>query len=222
MRIEAAIAARRDFMLGEIEVRFDGAGAVVSGPRGDEAGVADVAPDALREWVRQDHRGRYRPLPGARTMRRGWQVRCRDDGELLAALDAIYPLARQHIEQHERGELRVVPLDEVLGRQTGRYAVAAQLGPQGREAAARVLCGLCVKTPVWRSGSVTEWAIPCPEPCSVLVALCREAALWEKAPPDSAPMDGSLPFARFELPGNQVRESYLAARFGAGSGETAH
>ncbi len=222
MNIEAAIAARRDFKLGQIEVRFDGTVAVVSGPRGDEEGVAEVALDALREWVRQDGGGRYRPLPGARTMRRGWQVRCRNDEELLAAIDAIYPLARQHIEQHERVELRVVPLDEVLGRQSGRYAVAASLGPQGREAAAQALCGLCVKTPVWRSGSVAEWTIPCPEPCSVLVALCREAALWEKAPPDPAPVDAGLPFARFDLPGNQVREAYLAARFGAGSAETAH
>jgi hypothetical protein len=76
-----------------------------------------------------------------------------------------------------------------------------------------------VKRPVWRDDQAApplpgETTIPCPEPCSVLVSLCREAALWQRDPPPSSPIDPGVPFAAFEQPGNDVREAYLRARYG--------
>lgn len=215
MNIEAAIAARNEFRIGEVAIRFEGPLGIISGPRMGSTGPARVASDDLRELVRTDDHGRYRPLPGARTLPGGWEVRCHSADELLDAIDAIYPLALRHIGQHERGELRVIPLDEVLRRQSGRYAVAASLGVEGRKAACNTLCGRCVRTPVWCEAALPPGGIPCPEPCSVLVSLCREAAVWETSPPaPSAPVAG-LPFARFDIPGNEVRETYLAERAGA-------
>ncbi|MCL6646686.1 MAG: hypothetical protein K6U88_17315, partial [Dehalococcoidia bacterium] len=52
---------------------------------------------------------------------------------------------------------------------------------------------------------------PCPEACSVFVALAREAAAWEQEGAEPAPVDPAIPFAAFEEPGNEIREAVLAA-----------
>jgi hypothetical protein len=43
----------------------------------------------------------------------------------------------------------------------------------------------------------------------VLVALAREAAIWEGELPWTAEPDPGVGFAEFETPGNVVRETYL-------------
>jgi hypothetical protein len=59
---------------------------------------------------------------------------------------------------------------------------------------------------------VNSGDVPCPEPCSVFVSLCREAALWEQAPPQPAAVDDRVAWAAFDEPGNEVREAYLQLR----------
>lgn len=211
-RTEQAFAERRPFTLGEVTVSFDGPKAIVMGPRADRASVElPPNPDAVRAFVREDAAGRYRPLSGARTMRGGWRVTCTSPGQLEEVLDAIYPLALRHQLMHARGELDTVDLETVLERQTGRYRVAASLDEGGRAVARRVLCSGCVRVPIWAGERAEGDTIPCPEPCSVLVALCREAALWEDEPPGRAPVGRDIAFAAFEEPGNEIREAYLAA-----------
>ncbi len=65
-----------------------------------------------------------------------------------------------------------------------------------------------------RGRAQADGEIPCPEPCSVLVSLCREAALWQREPPSPAQADPNVAFAAFDAPGNEIREAYLAARYG--------
>ena len=172
---------------------------------------------ALREWVRKDDSGRYRPLSGAKTLRTRWRIVCRDAPagtlNLGEAMDIVYPQALDHITQYVEGTLRTVSLDNVLERQTGRYATARDLSQPGRRVAREVLCGRCVRNPVWAEGALTiaEGAIPCPEPCSVMVALCREAAHWQAAPPEPSLVDATVGWAAFDVPGNEVRETYLSA-----------
>ena len=149
-------------------------------------------------------------------MRPNWRVRCSAALPLAAALEIVYPLAMLHIKQHRDGALRVVTLQTVLERQTGRYARAVALPEDSRAVAARVLCGRCIKQAVWHGATVEGGQIPCPEPCSVLVSLCRDAALWEPAPPPPTPVDPTLSWAAFESPGNELREQYVAERFSGG------
>ena len=216
MVTSAQIDSREAFTLGEVRVSFEGGTAVLAGPEGiGEASEIDGTPRSVRERVRADDRGRYRPLAGARSLPHSWHARCRTS-ELPALLDEVYPVALRHSDQYERGTLRVVGLADVLARQTGRYSVAAELDDAGREAASAVLCGLCVKTPLWREPQVAPEHIPCPEPCSVLVSLCREAALWQREPPAPTVPDQEIAFAAFDEPGNEVREAYLDARYGHG------
>ena len=204
----------RAFNIGQLCVEFEGETAVIHGPASGAAEVEiDSNEDVLRTWVRQDGNGSYRPLPGATTMRSGWRVRCTAGLSLAAAIEAVYPLAMLHTEQQRAGALKVVALQSVLERQTGRYARAVTLSEDGRKVAAGVLCGRCVKRPVWRGDEVKEDSIPCPEPCSVLVSLCRDAALWEVSRPQETVVDPGVPWAAFERSGNAIREQYLRKRF---------
>ena len=189
----------------------------VWGPQSDdEPDRFDATPDELRDWVRTDDRGRYRPLPGAKTMRHGWEATlATPDWEHQEVYDALYPLAMAQRKLGPQG-LRIETIENVLERQTGRYRVAAELDEEGRRTAANVLCSRCVKTPLWKG---EPWAdgspqIVCPEPCSVLVSLCREAATWQKNRPEPAEVDPDAPFADFEQPGNEIREAYLRERYG--------
>ena len=214
-----AIAARRDFTLGEVAVAFREGRVRLSGPcSGPDAVELEPTVEALREHVRLDDDGRYRPLSGARTMPGGWRVSL--PGNLTeAAMEAVYPQALLHQEQAAQGTLRLVPFEDVVARQRGRYRVAGALDAKGQERARDVLCGRCVRTPVWADATASEGAIPCPEPCSVMVALCREAALWQKEPPEPAESDASVAFADFPAPGNEIREAYRALTpAGAGRG----
>ncbi len=122
----------------------------------------------------------------------------------------MYPLAVHHIEMAAAGELRTVGLEAVLERQSGRYETAHWLSEEGRERAVRTVCEACVREPAWsRSVSLTPGSIPCPEPCSVLVSFCREAALWERDRPDACEPDPGVGFADFERAGNALREAFL-------------
>ena len=202
------------FMLGELTIEVDAGIPVIHGPAGEGADI-EVRPceAELRAWVREDDSGRYRPLPSARTMRHGWRLRCTDSLPLGLALDVIYPLAQRHREMFDAGTLRVVSEDEVFGRQTGRYRAAGRLSDAGRKIARDALCGRCVKTPLWSGLDVPPGGIPCPEACSVMLSLCREAALWEDHPPTASAPDGTVPWAAFDETGNEIREDYLQLRF---------
>lgn len=176
--------------------------------RGSRSDV-DWPGEELREVVRFDERGRYRPLSGAKSLPGGWRVRCRAD-DVDAVIEAVYPLATVHTRDWARSELRVVSLDDVLARQSGRYAIAASLDEDGRRLAREILCGDCVRSPVWAGEAPEGSEIPCPEPCSVFVSLCREAALWQDVRPDPSGIDPDVAYAAFEREGNAIREAYLA------------
>lgn len=170
--------------------------------------------DRIAEFTRHDEHGRYRPLTGARTLPSAWEVVL---GRALApeeVIDAVYPLATVHQRQYAEGALDVVSLDAVLQRQSGRYEETSGLSAKGRALAVETLCGSCVRKPVWADIPCSDAEIPCPEPCSVMVALCREAALWEREKPAPAAVEQLAPFAAFEQPGNELRERYLSAMIG--------
>jgi sirohydrochlorin cobaltochelatase len=194
--------------------------------QGEEIGLDEVA---VR--CRYDDLGRYRPLSGALTVPTGWYARFHERKQAEEILDDLYPLGPLHWTQWEDQSLRVIGLDEVLNRQTGRYASAKDLSHDGREAVRWALCDhRCDRAPLWADGDLTQhkldpWAVtsedrvingdvPCPEPCSVFVSLCREAAIWEKERPEPAPVDTGIAWAAFDEPGNEVREAYLKLRFG--------
>jgi hypothetical protein len=200
--------------VGELTIVEEAGRLMVRGP-GSPGLTLPPDEEVLRRHLRIDPAGRYRPLSGARTLPAGWQVETGPSLSLERAIEVIYPLALAHIRLHARGELRAVSLDDVLGRQTGRYEGAGRLSSVGRGLATNLLCGQCVRVPLWGGRPCDAGDVPCPEPCSVLTSLCREAALWENEQPGAAPSDATVPFAAFDEPGNALREAFLAARWPA-------
>mgnify|MGYP006315052175 CR=1 FL=1 len=67
------------YTFGQLRIEFDGDTPVVHGPAdsGEEHSV-EAHEGALREWLREDATGRYRPLPTAKTIRPCWYLRCND------------------------------------------------------------------------------------------------------------------------------------------------
>lgn len=166
-------------------------------------------PEAVFAHVRLGDDGRYRPLSGAATVPTGWSAPLGPDFGGDAAIETVYPLALTHQRQFAAGTLRVVPLEDVLARQSGRYESSAVLSEEGRTRAAGIVCGACVRHPVWDGAACAPGDIPCPEACSVLVAFCREAAFWQASPPSREAPDPRIAWAAFEEPGNELRERYL-------------
>jgi len=166
---------------GELTVEAHNGGFTLRGPKvaGDPA-MLPCDPVTISHHVRADDAGKYRPLSGARTMRTGWATLCATRGDVDRLLDVIYPLARTHQDQWRAGNLRVVPIDDVLARQSGRYAHTSGLSAAGRQLVIETLCGGCVRTPVWAEKTLPEGGIPCPEACSLFVEQCRESAGLER------------------------------------------
>src|SRR5206468_3326294 len=129
-------------VFGELRMTVDAGGTVLHGPRrrGPELEIeADETP--LRDHVRFDERGRYRPLTGARSLRRGWRVYCGQRFTVEQAIDIVYPLAVEHRRLFDAGQLALAPLETVLQRQGGRYGVAGSLPPDAGKLASEVACG---------------------------------------------------------------------------------
>ena len=208
------------FALGQLTIEITEEGITVYGPfSGPDSPAVPGTRQALRALSREDALGRYRPLSGARNLARNWRAHFADLASFSAAVGEMYPLAMKHNAMWEAGDLRIVGLHEVLGRQAGRYAVAGDLDERGRDAARAALCARCVRQPVWHEGAppqgtrLADGALVCPEPCSVMVSLCREAALWQRERPARSTPDVRVPFAAFDQPGNEVREAYLRTRY---------
>jgi sirohydrochlorin cobaltochelatase len=156
--------------------------------------------DAAIELARFDDAENYRPLKTAPTLRHGWRLELENLAALRIALDLFYPGRLAALFAFERGELVPTSFRETLGRQSGMYRVAAQIGePQANDLIGN-FCrsdGGCLRTILWRrdgnetvastelppekfdprhdqTGSGTP-AIPllCQEACNLLVAEAR-------------------------------------------------
>ncbi|MBV9997735.1 MAG: hypothetical protein JO015_01350 [Verrucomicrobia bacterium] len=157
-----------------------------------------TAPEELRDWVRHDDAGNYRPLKGAPTLRRGWSFRTRSSQDLHRALDFVYPGALANWLAQRSGKLRVVNLRDTLDRQSGMYRVTRKITDEAADRMIGAFCRSdtgCLRTILWRIGAerpVTTLPagkfdlrgdqlgragacvpILCAEPCNLLVAQAR-------------------------------------------------
>ena len=197
-------------LLGELDLRSRQAWPSSQCPAGvGEPSETRGDSGAVRRAVRvRQTTGRYRPLAGARTLRRGWRFALPAATNCRRCIDEVYPLARRTSDSWSLGTLRVVPLDEVLRRQSGRYGVAAELDDRagGRERA--LLCGTCVKTPVWRGDrSSTTGRSPVPSRAACSSRSAAKPRCGSARPPAPAEPDPAVAFAAFDEPGNELREA---------------
>lgn len=163
----------------------------------------------LRETVRYDNQGRYRPFAGAKTLPSGW-VRTVDSLQaLFRTVDVVYPGSVVDWYREGTGDFDSLDFETVADRHTGRYDDLGSIPEADREATIAACCGDCSRRPVWTDGGGQESAIPCREPCSFLLAAMttfHDLDTVRTAGADDSP-DGDL-----DAPGNRYRKRYRHAR----------
>ena len=221
--VNRRFAVSDSFAIGQLTLVHGGGRDVMLGPDSSlDSREAPVALEQFRQFIRHTEVGAYRPLSGSKDVRTGWRLTLPDRGALVRYLELVYPLALTHVLQAEAGTLEVTPVVATLCRQTGDYAKARTLPAAARAACGRVLCRGCIRTPLWLEGYDTGAerglpSVPCPEACSVYIALAEEAAHWGPTPPHEEPEHRDIGWAEFHRDGNRVRNALI--RCWPGSGE---
>ncbi|MFC5366816.1 DR2241 family protein [Salinirubrum litoreum] len=151
----------------------------------------DVHTDPLdaRRLTKFDDRGRYRPLKTAPSLPTGWAFTDLRAGDLLSAMDAIYPATVENWYREEAGDLDVTHWSETAERQTGIYGIIDELDREGVEWIAESCCvdSQCLKRREWQFAEGDELSadggtgvFPCREPCSLVVAAARKWTTLER------------------------------------------
>jgi sirohydrochlorin cobaltochelatase len=151
----------------------------------DDAGRTDLRELAslaeIRELIRLDEVGKFRPLRAAPNLRRGWIYRARDEARLREALDYFYPAEIANAALWREGRLAVTPWRETAERQTGRFRIAREIPPPTlRELVAEVCERGCLKRRLWAPAGQeiapesNEIPLLCPEACNYFVGKVRE------------------------------------------------
>jgi sirohydrochlorin cobaltochelatase len=137
--------------------------------------------EELREWVRLDAEGRFRPLRAAPNLRRGFVYHATDFAGVHDALDYLYPAELANWSLWQNQQLPVTPWTETADRQTGRFRVVRSLDDILVNELVEQVCERgCLKTRLWSPAQEAVKPAPgevpllCPEACNFLVEKARE------------------------------------------------
>jgi len=137
--------------------------------------------DELRELIRTNNEGHFRPLRAAPDLRRGWIYRAPDVTALRLALDYLYPAALANWTLWQNGQLPVTPWPETAERQTGRFRIVREIDVTALHDLVTQYCEPgCLKQRLWPpaaepvQASPNELPLLCPEACNFLVSKARE------------------------------------------------
>jgi len=151
----------------------------------DDVGKTGLRPlaslEEIRELIRLDERGAFRPLRAAPTLRRGWIYRAADVADVSSALDYLYPAEIANWNLSRQQKLPVTPWRETAERQTGRFRIVRELDDAAvGELVAEVCEKGCLKRRLWPPASQSakpaagEIPLLCPEACNYFVGQARE------------------------------------------------
>ncbi|AZI43072.1 cobalamin biosynthesis protein CbiX [Deinococcus psychrotolerans] len=139
-----------------------------------------VTPEGVRDQVRLDEGGEYRPVHTLRNLARGWRA-VLSEQDFPRALHFLYPAVVEESYAQHHHALRCTPWAATARRQTGIYAKVQKATPQQVETVASEICGGCLKTRLWADEPLHQTffdgvpgGIPCAEACTLLVAEVRE------------------------------------------------
>ena len=148
----------------------------------DTAGLTSLSnPLALRETVKYDAAGNFRPLKSAPGLIRGWELLVPDVAGLQLALDILYPAAVSNWLRH--GDAPIATLRETLNRQTGIYRVTALIQDDEATALVGQTCqdSKCLRRVLWPLAAGHPWKSLPPEkqstsaPEGTIPLLCTDA-----------------------------------------------
>jgi sirohydrochlorin cobaltochelatase len=141
------------------------------------------SPEDLRELIRLDREGNFRPLRAAPNLHRGWLWRASDVSSLQLAFDYLYPaeLANWLLGLPQYGGLPTTPWRETAERQTGRFRIVREIDEAAiKELVAEHCEHGCLKRRLWSPAAQSivigrhEIPLLCPEACNFLVGKARE------------------------------------------------
>jgi hypothetical protein len=183
--------------------------------------------------------GVFRPLKSAPTLQRGWRATPGDEEALGAALNQLYPGGVADWFASQTPLPPVTSYREFTGRQTGMYRITTRLDDGAAGAVIRACChkDFCLKRRLWTVEGLPDdppaakSALPCLEPCAILLEFARKIARVEQDertqpapdPADSARRrdeaktmlknpDATAPECDFDAPNNPRRLRFVLER----------
>jgi len=150
--------------------------------------LRELGPCDLRALAQVTSGGAFRPLKSAPNLQSGWVARVPGDAELEAALNQVYPGAVADWFASRSPGPPVTHYREFTGRQTGMYRLTAMLSDSQAAQVTRACCPkrFCLKRRLWTvTGAAPDVveeksAVPCLEPCALLLELARKAMRIEQ------------------------------------------
>ncbi len=134
----------------------------------------------MREIVKRDEHGNYRPVKGWGNLRGGWITRPLEMVEMIQFLDSIYPTSVANALLAEEGLLGKTEFAETASRQTGMYHIVKKITPEQLEYCCREVCDKrCLKQRLWSPSTrevnfgASELPFYCPEACNYFVGEAR-------------------------------------------------
>ena len=142
----------------------------------------------LRSMAMYDAAGQFRPLRVAPDLVKEWVCYCRTPEELWRAVQAIYPGSIPDWYATQIGAPPVTNYREFSNRQSGMYRITQLLTDEQATQVIRACCHprFCLKRRFWTverlisDRAEEKSAVPCLEPCAVLLELARKAARIEQ------------------------------------------
>jgi len=175
---------------------------------------------ALRALANFTEPGAFRPLKSAPNLPRGWRAELRNPDELSLALNVLYPGAVADWFAARAPSPPITHYREFTARQSGMYRITATLPDLPASAAAAACCHeeFCLKRRLWTVGALPcddparKSAIPCLEPCAVMLEFARRIARLEQGVNTGEPSDeaaGPAAECDFNSPENPRRLRFL-------------
>jgi hypothetical protein len=214
---EAFLRALRDEMVFcQVVIARSGQGFSLRHVESAGAALRAIAIVDLRALAQFTEEGAFRPLKSAPNLARSWQAEARNAEELWLALNSLYPGAVADWFAAQAAPPPITSYRDFTARQTGMYRITATLADEPARAAIAACChqDFCLKRRLWThdglppDGVAEKSAIPCLEPCAVLLEFARKVARWEQGvdPVAAAPMPGEpAQECDFDAPDNPRR-----------------
>jgi sirohydrochlorin cobaltochelatase len=137
----------------------------------------------VRQLAQFTSAGRFRPLKSAPDLPSGWRIEVRDASGLGLAVDRLYPGSIADWFATQSLTPPVTNYRDFTNRQTGMYRITAKLSDEQAAQAIQACCheSLCLKRRLWSiaglapDASEAKSAIPCLEPCAIMLEFARKA-----------------------------------------------
>lgn len=188
-------------IFGQLWVQPEGAGYRLcheSDRAAEPHALQSVPLGGLRNLALFTREGVFRPLRLSPDLRSGWIHQASDSAALADALHLLYPgaLVDWHAVQSQ-GDV-ATHYRTYVGRQTGMYRITAMLNPSQVAEMTRACCAgrFCLKRRLWTDELTppdsleSKSAIPCLEPCAVLMEFARKAMRMDQEDALSVSLSG--------------------------------